>query len=63
MKPTTIGQVGGTSPAIIGHAGGTNTIEKHKKIGCKNNFSCKLCKEDNLTYLCPVPPDAQRVWA
>ena len=41
-------------PAMLGG-------DKHSK--CKVKFSCKLCKDDHLTHLCPYMEDASRFMA
>jgi hypothetical protein len=38
----------GNQPTTFNHGGSVDNVEKHKNIGHKPNFPCRLCKGDHL---------------
>jgi hypothetical protein len=38
-----------------------NNVGEGKKEMCKVKFSCKLCKDDHLTHLCPILAESMRL--
>jgi hypothetical protein len=55
--------LGVKKPTTASHAGGIDSVEKPRWIGCKPKFPCNLCKGDHLTHLCPGLPEARRLWS
>jgi hypothetical protein len=49
--------------ATASHAGDIYFFEKPRRIGRKPKFSCKLCKGDHFTHLCPGIPEVQILWS
>jgi hypothetical protein len=50
-------------PTTASHAGGIDSVEKPRWIGCEPKFPCNLCKGDHFTHLCPDIPEVQRLWS
>jgi hypothetical protein len=62
-SPTYAIHVGDVKPTTASHVGGIDFVEKHRRIGCKPKFPCKICKGDHLTHLCLGLLEVRRLWS